>query len=66
MEILDILKKKIQTASRLNSQSISISILEANDIFAEILKKDEEIISLQKKLINKKEDVINLKINPNL
>lgn len=64
MEIVNILKKKLQTASRVGSQSISLTPLEINDIFNLLMKKDEEIISLQKKLLSKDDTHIELKINP--
>lgn len=66
MEVINILKKKVQTANRVNAQNISLSISEVNDIFSILMKKDEEIISLQKQLINKKEDIVNIKINPTM
>lgn len=65
MEIINILKKKVQTASRVGSQSITISQSEVSEIFNLLMKKDEEIINLQKKLLNKNDDSIVVKINPN-
>lgn len=65
MEIINILKKKVQTASRVGSQSITISQSEVSEIFNLLMKKDEEIINLQKKLLNKNDDNIVVKINPN-
>lgn len=64
MEIINILKKKVQTASRVGSQSITISQSEVSEIFNLLMKKDEEIINLQKKLLNKNDDNIVVKINP--
>lgn len=64
MEIINILKKKVQTASRVGSQTITISQSEVSEIFNLLMKKDEEIINLQKKLLNKNDDNIVVKINP--
>lgn len=64
---INLIKKKLQEANRVKATKINFTIGEIDNILFYLINKNDEIIKLQKSLLNNKnDDVVTISINPKL